>query len=834
MDNLYSSYEDCLSLWLLHVYRDLHKNRTFGSLKLLLKLRNTKFLKQFSHVILNSRGDLDDPLIEFLLYLVSLVSPQFPDTGTGNVASTPSLDSPACDCLSRSQSIGVPPRTHVRRHTSAHENNQNTTLQTTQRLSAQSHFNYDRRWAKGIRSRLKMGTSSIDSVAESIIVNTPPRTRNEAVVNRGTSSASRSPSRLPSIFTSGGFRPGISLREVTRKLTTRNSKRGFYTPGARGINRSGSILPDNGLIPGYVVFINMFLSALVPILLYTYLQRVKANRNNHLAIIHDYYKFVISNTKTKDAGQTSKNTDYGNPILFGLTRSTVSGANTSNRRKDKKVFRSFRTLTQRLLMKVTSFKGLLALIGNDNLSDELAVYETLFSHFSKYPSSDSAEPLDNTSGLQLLLYKLSLLNLHYHDHNYTEVPKNIYNIYNKLDDSVIKTQLESSLIYCYRLRINDLNLKLNVSKLFKNLIKFSKYSEGKFKRYYNPLVTLSSTNLTNGSSSARHPGGLRYKASGNKASAGGNIAYGDSSWREFSDVGILRVLMNDLVFFGSNLLYLNRVLSTSPISATFRNESYLEDSDRYMYYAYRIIRLVQGADSGRNRAVKASKFRANPYSSLRINNMEYVYNAFLHLIRYVFQLKSASKDIFTHNNTHSPRVIDSTKSDTTNTNPPNSNTTNGAENCDSKLTISNKYNIFDCRGSGKRVFVTDDLCLLVLKLNFDFYRLVFGNLPMLKEVHEAILSSNLSKAGDEVDCSNLTHHSSQDLADKVNTLVGNDQDLARRYLYSAYTYLNVVKTFKEVKRRISYEMYPVSYWLACSHLKLLESKLDSQCQSKPP
>ncbi|UKK01510.2 hypothetical protein MACK_002326 [Theileria orientalis] len=833
MDNLYSSYEDCLSVWLLNVYRDLHKNRTFGSLKLLLKLRNTKFLKQFSHVILNSRGDLDDPLIEFLLHLVSLVSPQSPDNGASNLVSTPSVDSPRSDSLSRSPSIRIAPRNNGTGHTGNPENNESTTIQTAPRRVERSHFNSNRRRGKGISSRLMMGSSSIDSVANSTNVNASPRIRNEAVVNRVASSTNRSPSRLPSIFTSGGFKPGISLRDVTRKFTTRNSKAGIYTPGVRGVNRAGSILPDSGLIPGYVVFINTFLSALVPILLYTYLQRVKENRNKHLAIIHDYYRFVISNTTTKDARLKDKKTDYSNRILFGLTHSTVSGATTSNRRKDKKVFRSFRTLSQKLLLKVTSFKGLLGLIGDDNLSNELGVYGTLFSHFSKSSSHGSQESLDNTSGLQLLLYKLSLLNLHYHDHNYTEVPRSIYNIYNKLDDSVIKTQLESSLIYCYRLRINDLNLKLNVSKLFKNLIKFSKYSEGKFKRYYNPLVTVSATNIAQGSSGAGQPGVLRHKASSNRGSASGNLAYGDSSWREFSDVGILRVIMNDLVFFGSNLVYLNRVISSSPISATFKSESYLDDSDRYMWYAYRILCLVQGADSGHNRAVKPGNFRVAPSRGLRINNMEYVYNAFLHLVRYVFQLKGTSKDVPTHNTSHSVGVIDTSESGSTNGNFPNGNTANGDEN-NNKLSISNKYSIFDFKGSGKRVFVNDGLCLLVLKLNFDFYRLVFGNLPILKEVREAVLANNLWNTGDEADCFNSTHYSSQDLADKVNTLVDNNQDLARRYFYSAYTYLKVVKTFKEVKRRISYEMYPVSYWLACSHLKLLETRLDSQCQSKPP
>ncbi|BAM41482.1 conserved hypothetical protein [Theileria orientalis strain Shintoku] len=816
MDNLYSSYEDCLSVWLLNVYRDLHKNRTFGSLKLLLKLRNIKFLKQFSHVILNSRGDLDDPLVEFLLYLVSLVSPQCPDVGTSNWSSA---DSPTSDSLPRSPPIRAAPPSDGKEHTGTPEDKENATLKTATGPGSPSHFNSERRRAKGIGPGLKMGSSSIDSVADSVMVNTTPRTRNEAAANRGTGSTNRSPSILPSIFTSGGFRPGLSFREVTRRLTTWNLKGGVYTPGVRGFSRTGSASSDSGLIPGHVVFINMFLSALVPTLLYTYLRRVKENRNKHLAIIHDYHKF-----------------------------STVSGATASNRRRDKRVFRSFRTNAQRLLLKVTSFKGLLGLIGLDNLSKELGVYESLFSHFSKPGSAGSMEPLDNTSGLQLLLYKLSLLNLSYHDHNYTEVPKNIYNIYNKLDDSVIKTQLESSLIYCYRLRINDLNLKLNVNKLFKNLIKFSKYPEGKFKRYYNPLVIASTSNLTHGSTSAGHNGVLRDKAIGNRGDANGSFAHGHSSWREFSDAGMLRVIMNDLVFFGNNLLYLNRVLSTSPISATcgsganraegegaaaFSNESYLDDSDRYMYYAYRILCLVKGADGGHNRAGKAAKFRPTLLRGLRINNMEYVYNAFLHLVRYVFQLKSTSRDVATRNTSHWFGATDTCKSDTANGNATSGGATSGTED-NNKPSLSNKYSIFDCRGRGKRVFVSDDLCLLVLKINFDFYRLVFTNLSALKEVQGAILASGQSKAVSEQDCCNVTHYSSQDLTDRVNAFVENDEDLARRYLYSAHTHSNVVSTFREVKRRISYEMYPVSYWLACSHLKLLESRLDSQCQSKPP
>uniref|UniRef100_A0A3B0MQS4 Uncharacterized protein n=1 Tax=Theileria annulata TaxID=5874 RepID=A0A3B0MQS4_THEAN len=323
-------YRKCINLWVLYNYHEVIKDKNAGSLKLLLKVRNAKFLKYLYTVIFHCEGSSADPLIQFLLFLIETT-----DNPTKVI-----------------QEPGKSPAYNKRKF---EEHNGDYTPRSV---------------SSPIRNKdITAGTDNL--------------------INE------------------------TSDPELSREV-------------------------DDYEIEAYKVFIDVFLSSLVPILLYTYYYRISTNSQSFESANNEYQVKSMADGTLENDLKVNKFTK-------------LSGV--KPRSNQCNIFKSFLNEEERLLNGMNSY---------DNFVD----YLKDGGEFPLDSNFDQVKP--ETKGIEMVLSKLSLLNLR--GYNKYKIPSTMCDIYNRLNNSTLKKQLETSLLYCYRLRCNDLYFKSNNVKLLSKII----------------------------------------------------------------------------------------------------------------------------------------------------------------------------------------------------------------------------------------------------------------------------------------------------------------------------------------------------------------------------
>ncbi|KAK2197508.1 hypothetical protein BdWA1_000509 [Babesia duncani] len=503
----------------------------------------------------------------------------------------------------------------------------------------------------------------------------------------------------------------------------------------------------------------IILAAVTPVLIHVYLTRLKVPackiHSCHVldAILHDVNSFT---NQTNGQLETLKIKWKGRPkclASFG------------------KLKLKSRSKIEHLILGGGPFSKFYQELDFDESKDEYELVEHL-----KQQQELKDNPIDNISGLQLLLCEISKMVI---TKSMTdEIPSSLIQYYQMIPETSneIKGQMEDAIVYIQRIRITDLEHRLSRQRVLLDALLDHQRITGIRKRCQNKLLKI-----------VNRKGNtiIKTRVNYSEMTSGGLI----------TDEEMVSLVSKCLMFYQEYFYGFNKFCSTK--AAMYKRYNRMEPS----WNALRVASNALGL--GNKMMGDKGSFLNNKsiFSSVLLS-----YKSLLHLLMAMTSFEFVSITPFTlFGLSMKPKGFASRALDS----------------CNSLLNfkVETRSSIFDAFQDLKcnRLYVNEALIFCILRVHAAVYRLLYCNLhECMAQMDKRFKKSKYIKTGTLI--KGMVWHKCQ------YKDVFEDFDIYSRFIPEYILYRQNSKIANQCEKRATQEMLPKAYWISKSHMQILNFK----------